>query len=64
MTGRAVASRSSAIPLSLLFAALVVYASLYPFEGWRWSGGQVWAFLSAPLPRYWTKFDVSANLVG
>lgn len=64
MAGRAVASRSSAVPLSLLFAALVVYASLYPFEGWRWSVGQVWAFLSAPLPRYWTKFDVLANLVG
>lgn len=60
----AVASRSSAIPLSLLFAALVVYASLYPFEGWRWSAGSAWAFLNAPLPRYWTKFDVLANLVG
>ncbi|MDQ7745913.1 VanZ family protein [Hydrogenophaga pseudoflava] len=64
MTPGAVASRSSAIPLSLLFAALVVYASLYPFDGWRWPAGSAWAFLDAPLPRYWTKFDVMANLVG
>ena len=64
MAQGAVASRSSAIPLTLLFAALVVYASLYPFEGWRWLGGSVWAFLHAPFPRYWTRFDVLANLVG
>lgn len=64
MAPGAVASRSSAIPLSLLFAALVVYASLYPFEGWRWPAGSAWAFLDAPLPRYWTRFDVLANLVG
>lgn len=64
MVRGAVANRSSAVPLTLLFALLVVYASLYPFDGWRWSGGSVWAFLRAPLPRYWTRFDVLANLVG
>ena len=52
------------MPLALLFAALVVYASLYPFEGWRWPGASVATFVSAPLPRYWTGFDVGANLVG
>ena len=31
-------TRSSAIPLALLFAAMILYASLYPFEGWRWPG--------------------------
>ena len=59
-----VANRSSAVPLTLLFVALVIYASLYPFAGWRWPGGSVWAFVQAPLPRYWTRFDVLANLVG
>ena len=52
------------MPLALLFAALVVYASLYPFEGWRWPGASLMAFVSASLPRYWTGFDVGANLVG
>jgi VanZ family protein len=52
------------MPLALLFAALVVYASLYPFEGWRWPGTSITTFVSAPLPRYWTGFDVGANLVG
>ena len=50
--------------LSLLFAALVLYASLYPFEGWRWPGTAIHAFVRAPFPRYWTGFDVGANLVG
>ncbi|WP_372659015.1 VanZ family protein [Hydrogenophaga sp.] len=57
-------TRSSAWPLALLFAALVVYASLYPFSAWRLQGVAPWAFLTAPLPQYWTGFDVGANLVG
>ncbi len=56
--------RTLARPLALLLAALIVYASLYPFEGWRLQGGNPMAFLWAPFPRYWTVFDVSANLVG
>lgn len=56
--------RSSAWPLALLFAALVVYASFYPFTGWRFQGVSPLAFLHAPLPQYWTGFDVIANLVG
>lgn len=57
-------ARSSATPLALLFAALIVYASLYPFEGWRWPGDSLSAFVVAPWPRYWTWFDLLANLVG
>lgn len=57
-------TRSSAWPLTLLFAGLVVYASLYPFTGWRFQGVAPWAFLLAPLPQYWTGFDLTANLVG
>jgi VanZ family protein len=55
---------SSAWPLALLFGALVVYASLYPFSGWRVQGVLPMAFLQAPLPQYWTGFDVIANLLG
>lgn len=57
-------TRSSAWPLALLFAGLVVYASLYPFTGWRFQGVAPWAFLLAPLPQYWTGFDLTANLIG
>lgn len=56
--------RSSAWPLTLLFTGLVVYASLYPFTGWRLQGVDLTAFLWAPLPQYWTAFDILANLVG
>ena len=58
------ARTSSALPLGLLFAGLVVYASLYPFDGWRVQGVAPLAFLFAPLPQYWTGFDVLSNLVG
>jgi VanZ family protein len=57
-------ARSSAWPLAFLFAAMVVYASLYPFSGWRDQGEVPLAFLQAPLPQYWTGFDIAANLVG
>ena len=56
--------KSAAMPLALLYAALIVYATLYPFTGWRDVGVAPWAYLQAPLPQYWTRFDVGANLVG
>lgn len=56
--------RSSAWPLALLYAGLIVYASLYPFVGWRLQGVAPADFLFAPLPQYWTGFDLLANLVG
>ncbi len=56
--------KSAALPLALLYAALIVYASLYPFAGWRDVGVAPWAYLRAPLPQYWTRFDVGANLLG
>jgi VanZ family protein len=56
--------KTSAWPLSQAYAALVVYASLYPFSGWRDQGIAPWAFLASPLPKYWTGFDVAANVVG
>lgn len=50
--------------MGLLFAGLVVYASLYPFDGWRVQGVAPLAFLLAPFPQYWTGFDLLSNLVG
>jgi VanZ family protein len=41
-----------------------VYASLYPFTDWRDQGLSPFTFISAPLPRYWTGFDVGINLLG
>jgi VanZ family protein len=56
--------KSSAWPLAQAYAALVLYASLYPFSGWRDQGVSPLAFLSSPWPRWWTGFDVAANVAG
>jgi VanZ family protein len=57
--------RSSATPLSLAYAALVLYASLYPFTGWRWPPGQAFANLAIlPWPPYTDPYDLGFNLVG
>lgn len=50
--------------LVVLYVALVVYASLYPWTGWRDQGGNGWIVLLQPLPRYWSGFDVGINLAG
>ncbi len=55
---------TTAWPLALAIMGLVVYASLYPFRDWRDQGLSPLVFLSAPLPRYWTGFDVGVNLLG
>ena len=54
---------STAWPFAACFAALILYASLYPFEGWRNQGLMPWEFLDEPWPRYWTWFDLSSNLL-
>lgn len=56
--------KTSAWPLALVYGGLIVYASLYPFADWRYQGIVPWAYLSSPLPRYWTGFDVAANALG
>jgi len=57
--------RSSAGPLALAYAALLVYASLYPFEGWRWPPGAAWHDL---LQLRWFprrgSFDEVSNTLG
>lgn len=56
--------KTSAWPLALIYAGLIVYASLYPFADWRYQGIMPWAFLGSPLPKYWTGFDVAVNIIG
>jgi VanZ family protein len=57
--------RTSAWPLALIYTALIVFASLFPFDGWRAQGIDPLVFLQAPLPPpYWTGFDVTTNIVG
>jgi VanZ family protein len=46
------------------YLLLIVYASWFPFSGWRGSGMEPWAFLNLTPPRYWTGFDVAINVVG
>ena len=46
-------------------AALVLYASLYPFSGWRWPAGfPVAALLALPWPPWLTPLDEALNLAG
>ncbi|MEO8152888.1 MAG: VanZ family protein [Rhizobacter sp.] len=57
--------RSSAAPLALLYAALIVYASLSPFTGWKQPMGVPLLGLGhMPWPHGWTGFDVVSNLLG
>ena len=48
--------------LALSCLALIVYASLHPFSGWRDAGISPFVFLEAAWPRYWTVFDLVINV--
>ena len=48
--------------LALAWLGLVAYASLHPFAGWRDTGVSPLAFLEGGWPRYWTVFDLVANV--
>ncbi|HXZ10099.1 MAG TPA: VanZ family protein [Paraburkholderia sp.] len=58
--------RSSALAWQalVLYAALIVYGSLYPFSGWRSLGLGPFDYLFDPLPQYLTAFDVVTNVLG
>ena len=57
--------RSSATPLAGVYAALVVYASLFPFTGWRWPPGQaISTLLALPWPPWVLPYDLWFNLLG
>jgi VanZ family protein len=45
----------------LAYAAVIVYASLHPFQSWRNPGIDPWEFVLAPWPKYWTSFDLLTN---
>jgi VanZ family protein len=47
-----------------VYVLLVIYASLYPLEGWREHGLSPFAYLGSPWPRYVTAFDLAANVLG
>jgi VanZ family protein len=56
---------SAATMLALAYAALVVYASLYPFEGWHWpAGADAAGLLALPWVTGGGEFDLWANLGG
>lgn len=48
----------------LAYLLLIVYASWFPFSGWRSTGLSPFAFLNLQPQRWWTGFDVMVNVVG
>ena len=50
--------------LLLVYALLVVYASLYPLAGWRNHGLSPVEFLAQAWPRHVLAFDVAADVLG
>ncbi len=58
-------ARSTAGMLAWVWAGVIVYASLFPFEGWRWPPGVAPGdLLRLPWPRYFIPFDIVSNLAG
>ncbi len=51
-------------PLALTTICVIIYASLYPFTDWRNHGLSPFEYLAAPLPKYWTRFDIGINVLG
>ena len=55
---------SSARPLALAYAVLVVYGSLYPFD-FNWPPGtDLLRLLRLPWPPWLIRFDIATNLIG
>lgn len=57
------ASASVRIAL-LVYLLLIIYASGFPFSGWRDNGLAPWAYLGERMPHYWTLFDLVVNVIG
>jgi len=55
---------TSAWSLAIIYIALIIYASLYPFQNWRDQELNPIEFLIAGWPHYWSTFDVVFNIVG
>ncbi|MFN5100208.1 MAG: VanZ family protein [Burkholderiaceae bacterium] len=59
------AEASTTARIGLVFyLVLVIYASCYPWAGWRSNGLAPWSYLFEGLPHYWTAFDLVTNVVG
>jgi VanZ family protein len=52
-----------ALYLAVAYALLTAYASLHPLAGWRDTGAPALDFLAAAWPRYYTGFDLAANIL-
>lgn len=48
----------------VVYALLIVYSGLAPWSGWRDLGVGPLAYLTAPVPRHLTTFDVLVNVLG
>ena len=48
----------------LAYLLLIIYASWFPFTGWRGAGLPPLTFLTLKMPQYWTKFDAIVNVIG
>ena len=46
------------------YLLLIIYASWFPFSGWRGAGLSPFTFLTLKMPQYWTGFDVVVNIIG
>lgn len=57
------ASASVRIAL-LIYVFLIIYASGFPFSGWRDNGLLPWTYLGERMPHYWTLFDLVVNVIG
>lgn len=57
--------RASPLARSTLavYALLLLYSGLVPWSGWRDLGLPIFAFLTAPVPRYLTTFDLVVNVL-
>ncbi len=47
-----------------VYALLLLYSGLAPWRGWRDLGVAPLAYLTAPVPRYLTTFDLIVNVLG
>ena len=57
--------RSTATPLALAWGLLIIYASLFPFTGWRWPAGRtLFDLMLLPWPPWRIRFDIVSNLLG
>ena len=56
--------RTTAWMLAWLCVLVIVYASLYPFEGWRNQAIEPWFFVGAPWYGHNTWFDLISNVLG